>query len=82
MVFGIEREIMTLDQFRTDLSDPEALEQWDQSQIHLHGGAKNHGFGGSAYRVLDLVGPDVLHRLYCNNVSVFLSVRKVFICLP
>ena len=63
VIFRVEREIVAFHQLRADLSDPEALEQRDQSEIHLDSGAENDGFGRGTYRILDLIWPDIFNRL-------------------
>lgn len=63
MIFGIEGEVMGFDKLRGDLPNSESLEQRDQSEIDTNGGAKNNSLSGGADRILNLVGPDVFHRL-------------------
>lgn len=62
-IFRVDREVVALHQLRVDFPNPKAFQQRDQFEVYSDGRSKDNCFQGRTDRVLDLVRPDVIHRL-------------------
>ena len=54
---------MAFDELRDNLANSKTFEERDQSEVDLHGGSEDDGFGGGGDGIFDLVGPDIFDRL-------------------